>query len=252
LRQIQGDAFVKTLRMIGVGAALVAITVIGAGPAAAGAIYSDSFLRTGPLAGSAPDVRPGTETWIGGNFDCYNEVLVGAGDYWSLLPFVPQADKVYTLKAMLNIGEVPEGPECLLLGFRDGTGGDWNENGQPWFRMNRTLVGEGYDNGNQVISYAGPGESGAVELNSDDGSGWENLQITLDTRNPQWVAKWYVNGAEQRSLTYTTNPTITYVGIGAHDTTGAISSFSLTPEPATLSLLALGGLAMLGRRNKRK
>lgn len=56
------------------------------------------------------------------------------------------------------------------------------------------------------------------------------------------------------TFTYTTNPTINYVGfVTEGGLTGSVSAFELSavPEPSTYALMGLGGLALLLRIRRR-
>jgi len=58
----------------------------------------------------------------------------------------------------------------------------------------------------------------------------------------QWKAEWFVGASSIYTFTYTTNPTISYVGLGRENHADAnFSSFSLTviPEPTTAALTGL-------------
>ena len=72
--------------------------------------------------------------------------------------------------------------------------------------------------------------------------------IVLNTQAAAWTTTFFVNGVNIGS-TYTFssgNPSIAYVGVENAIIDGTISDFTLsTPEPASLGLLGLGGVAGL-------
>jgi len=66
-------------------------------------------------------------------------------------------------------------------------------------------------------------------------AGAVDLKIELDTTAAQWTSSWYINGGPAvRSETYTTNPTINYVGLARENGAATtFSSFTLTgPVPS--------------------
>lgn len=87
-----------------------------------------------------------------------------------------------------------------------------------------------------------------------------DYRVFLDTTGGAgtWEATWYaklttdLNFTVVRSTTQLASESINSVGfaLSGNDATGSISNFTLTeiPEPASLTLLGLGSLALMGRR----
>lgn len=99
-----------------------------------------------------------------------------------------------------------------------------------------------------------------VDTASVDAQGWRFAQLGFHDGSPQWgnyVARDTIDdesttaGWVQASVAYTPTTSGTYyVGFSSWQTDAVygLDNFSLVPEPATLGLLSLGGLAMLKKR----
>jgi hypothetical protein len=214
---------------------LAVLALAWATPARAGTIYFDDFSGAGGnLNGTTPDTTPtGTETWNApdtnfkddgthrNNWYAYTEAT---------LPFVPVSGYVYTLS--VSVLE-PEDYCCHVdpigLNFGGGPGIKFRDNGEV------------YSTG-----------KGADVLDSNYGDVAISAAIVLNTQATAWTAEWFVNGASVRGPeAYTTNPTITTVTIWRDWMGGRWDDLTLTPEPATLALLGLGGFGLLLGRKRR-
>ncbi len=247
-------------------AAFAAAACIGlAGTASATVIYQDNFSGSSstPLAGQAPTIDNGpSATWSNqyswdnnvGNFWMENGAVnvSGSGDYSAVdaLDFAPANNRIYTLSANLD---PTSGVGFLALGFTNGDG-----TSRPFFNTTGPWILSYLPSG--VQGWAGPGDSNSV-FNDGSSTLKESSQIVLNTIGSDWTVQWSYNGNALGSYVYTgtsgsnPNPTgITQVAIGAFAASGTIGSFSLTvsavPEPATLGLVAVGGLALvlIGRK----
>jgi hypothetical protein len=243
--------------------AVVAIISMGAmANAAVITIYTDDFsgLSTTNLNGQPPDTRPSTETWASSttqftNWKADGSIAAGnTGNPDSLsnafLPFEPEAGTVYTLSADLNI---TNGGDWFALGFAstNTTTNNFFSNstgdGSPWM-----LLRGAPDNGNWIVTFPGPG-AGDGENSIENGP---SVSIVLDTTGTDWVAKFYSGADLLRTYTYTgvdISDDINYVGFGRFTSAaGNVDNFALTqvPEPATMTLLALGGIALIRRRRR--
>ena len=229
-------------------------------------IYSESFggaPTTTPLAGTAPTVDNGTSsTWtatsgISDSGYTNNSTAIG------YLSFTPISGNIYTLSANLAGSGTPNNGAWLSLGFLitpttsgnvrfDGSGSG-TENAVDWVLL--------YTPGSSTVNgslFEGPGTSaGGANYyvgNDQNSSGLDtgDFSIVLNTAGTPsaWTAKIFDNGtAISGNLSVPSG--ITAVGIGNDGTVsaGQFSNFSLTsspvPEPATLGLVAIGGLGLL-------
>jgi hypothetical protein len=207
-----------------------------------GRIYFDDFNGTGPLAGTAPDVRPGEETWLASTvFGADGSVSQSRGasgyTYQALLPFVPDDGKVYVLSMDMNPDSYTEDASNWFgLGFIDRDtidGGQWWDHAVAWImqRVNRNY------NNDEMETFLGPGVAGSATHQSRE-AGFVTLGVILDTTQEQWTVSWMRNGQIIRGpVAYTANPTINYVGftkvwmIG-----GAVDNFELKISDDTAPL----------------
>ena len=108
---------------------LVILAVFGAAlPSTSATIYFDDFNGSSgtDLAGTAPDVRPGSETWASGTADsgipgvrwkADGSVLAsttGGGGVSAVLPFSPASGNIYELSVRLN----PTRTDGVVTGWR--------------------------------------------------------------------------------------------------------------------------------------
>lgn len=241
--------------------------VISFATAPAATIYSETFSdgsvgTPSLLDGSTPDVTTGGATWSaslweenGSTARITSAVDFGTDDS-AFLPFTPGAGNVYTLSATATVPVGGSG-SWVALGFADTN----ITSGQP-FWANGTAPWMLYRQSSEVTSFA---ESLGTAPNNDLGVDTNNviagnyatsadLTIVLDTTGTAWTAEWLVDGSPVRSETYGTNPSINFVGFARENGESSdIDNFTLTviPEPSSVALLGLGGLALLRRRRRK-
>jgi hypothetical protein len=204
------------------------------------AMYFDDFSGSGASAlnGTTPDITMGAATWTayttGENNGFRDDGYIP--EWWdgyktATLPFVPDAGKVYTLSAVMdadprNAENYNSDPVGITFG------------GGPGLKIYDNSAGEVYSTG-----------LGGDVKEGNYGKGAITAKIVLDTTAALWEAEWFVNDVSVRGPeAYTINPTITTITLWKDWMAGSWDDLTLTPEPATLSLLFLGGLAMLRRR----
>ena len=241
---------------------LVILAVFGAAlPSTSATIYFDDFNGSSgtDLAGTAPDVRPGSETWASGTADtgipgvlwkADGSVLAsttGGGGVSAVLPFSPASGNIYELSVRLNPTRTDGSGDWLALGFGTVTG-SLPGSGAPWVYKR----GDGLFD---TASLLGPGVGGIVSHGSPTGlqPSPTDFRIVLNTTALSWTAEWFIDNTSVRTATYSTNPTITHVGIFRYESAaGSAGDFQLTviPEPGTAMLFGLGlaGLAVRQRK----
>ncbi len=261
----------------------LAVVVLAAGLAgtasASTIIYQDSFSGSNstPLNGAAPTVDKGQSAtwtantyavWSDSGYTNYNLDQSGKTRDSAYLGFTPTSGQIYTLSATLTITSGVSGG-TLDIGFPGNiqagtntaggtstlnTGWDWpsnitNVSPSPWVLLGDS--GSGY-------YFTGPGENGGSPFSSSAAAvgSANDISIVLNTAAAAWTYQAFDNGvAESPIVAFTTNPTITAVGLQNAGVIGTVGNFELAsspvPEPATLGLLAVGGLGLLLVSRKR-
>ncbi|MHB1158495.1 MAG: PEP-CTERM sorting domain-containing protein [Phycisphaerales bacterium] len=235
----------------GVLAALGTVTLWNTSTATAAVIYQDDFSGSSAtnLPGTTPDVTTGGNTWQG-----------SAGSLWKAdgsltmttntsssasLPSTVTNGFIYTLSADLNPTSAFNNLNWIGLGFSSVYWVPFLTNTNDWALVRVTRgTGQGQSFTNNT--------SNAVVF--DTPTGPVNIKIVLNTMAPQWTAEFFVNNVSFRGPVNTTTSTpadFAFVGFGViSNVNGTVDNFvfSSVPEPATLGLLAMGGLFMLPRR----
>jgi hypothetical protein len=187
---------------------------------AATVIYSDSFGRSGDVNASAPDIRPGAETWTASTTwktngtQAEHDVLNGANGFHALLPFTPAAGNVYRLEASISANNVGSSAANRWVGIG--------------FNPTTTTA---VDIANNYPSAASPflfessvgwkafmplgGETSPVATGAATAGLAEMYAIELDTTALLWTVSFFVHGNPIPVTTqaYATNPSIGAVGI---------------------------------------
>ncbi len=235
----------------------------------------------GTLNGKTPviDNYTGSPTWSAGGawadsgYSNNSANINGTGpqNISAYLPFVPTAGNVYTLSAVMDpyITSASSGygtsqsNEWLGIGFLPSTyssdSGNLNNTNtvgfnsttptgaSPWM-VARSSAGTVIGHVHETDGYGGVGATNGQVYNPPTIGAPLTETIVLNTQAAAWTTTFFVNGVNIGS-TYTFssgNPSIAYVGMENAVIDGTISDFTLsTPEPASLGLLGLGGVAGL-------
>lgn len=252
------------------GLALAAMLSLAASHAAAAVIYQENFSGTGAaLNGKA--VGPTAANWAAGPVYLDNgavgTVVGSATGQAAHLPFAPKAGNVYTLKAtVLNTFA-----DWIAVGFLPATpsGGSWtvtnasmrhsNASAYAWglTRNNASANDQEFFNGiNTTNPLAG--------VNGDlvNPQAPVDFKIVLDTKAATWTATYFLNGIQRgttQNLPAGANTGIGGVGFSRTSNTtagtgGVVSNFELSvvPEPAALSLAAVGMIGAVAASRRRK
>lgn len=241
---------------------LVLFLVCMAGAAAQTTLYFDDFSGSGlaDLNGTAPDIRPGSETWLAGTgaTTWKADGSASGGSFQNaFLPFTPVAGHTYTLSVDAN--PLDAGDTWFALGFSTTASTDGFYaialGAGPWLllRGGRPNLGDG------IQTFLGPNTSQAQSHGAD--SGFLYLSVVLDTTAADWQVTWRAGDTILRQQAYAGgNPDINYVAFGKYGNLSvSISNFSLTqaavPEPANVALvigLLAGATILVARRRRRQ
>jgi len=233
-------------------------------------IYQDDFSgAAGPLNGTAPDIRPGTETWAAHTAFTLTgssaaNVAAENSPRGAYLPFVPQTGFLYDLRVTVKFAAELTQTRSLQMGFLEfpptGNTGRVVATGDgaaAFFLRNNGTYQARYEGG---TAPAATMPEGSISPSTVDEP--HTMRLTLDTSGAFWVLHAYFDGAEVGTgFTYTANPTgILAVGISANTSnaggaTGDFTNFIFTSEAipetsATLLLTAGLGSLMLRRRRR--
>ena len=231
-------------------------------------IFSDDFSGDGSavLNGSAPDVRPGSQTWVANNLTNDGKVTASSGQS-SWLAYTFQNDVVYTLTATLDMtyssGSITPGGIAFTQDNPLGNGAV-NLNGSNDYGVLQVRRGGSW------AFYEGPNNTTATASSANNAlftSNVDNYEIKLvltTSSTANWTLAGFFNGSQvdlnpgdTGSLIHSFISTPSFTGFGINYGSSAIDfeNFTLTassvPEPSSYSLLmggSIAGLALLRRR----
>ncbi|MDA8375771.1 MAG: PEP-CTERM sorting domain-containing protein [Planctomycetia bacterium] len=219
--------------------------------------YSSGYNYTGtgqPAGGAGFQPFWNANGTITGSFDVNgNGALEVAG-----LNLTPVSGHIYTLTANLTPTSYIPGNNSqdgfVSLGFISGsqTAGvpPFFAGVGPW--MLSEFSGSQTSPTNTIQGFFGPGTANGYTVSPAPTTMGDTSEVVLNTMQSQWVGTEYYNGVQVGAWGYASgaNPTgITQVAIGVNGESATVTNFVLTdqsvPEPATLGLVAIGGLGLL-------
>lgn len=219
-------------------------------------IFSEDFNGSADaLEGSAPDIRPGTETWVAATiFNQDGSLNPNPGS--ATLAFTPIDGKIYQLDVSLR--EVSGDQNWIALGFGAGQSNVISANNRF---INNLLIGKawmlfrGNTDGHQT--FLGTANSGTqnvapwTQFTTETGD--VDMRIELDTRGGSgtWAATWFAKKpadtvyTEVREQQVLADETIDSVGIALANTgvEGRIESLTLSDSNDSSSQLTITGVS---------
>lgn len=209
-------------------------------------IYQDNFdgSSADALNGTAPDERPGSETWTAAAFfkdnGSYSVSGGSSANATAILPVSIEAGKTYTISVDVDMASWDSTGNWTGLAFWNNTGGTGNAptvtgNSPAALGLNAAGGLKAYHTGANLVGQGtGYGQSQTLRIKL----------ITYADATP-WEAEYYAGDTQLWSHEFSSNPTVTRVVIGTGGTgtelSGTFDNFSLTviPEPATFGLFGL-------------
>ena len=239
--------------------AILSLALAAAAPAQT--IYYDDFSggSATDLGGTAPDIRPGTETWTANTILKADGTKSTAAVAPAFLPFTPLPGTVYSLSMDVDVTAATNTDDWFAIGFsptNDTTG---------WHTVNTSVTAWMLNRFNDTSpsafqTFLGPGTASAANHDPNpDIVGPLNMKVVLDTQPALWTVEWFVDDVSIRGpVAYAANPAISYVGFAGYNSTlGSVDNFTLAtpvPEPASAALAAVGAffLAAAAWRARRR
>ncbi len=161
-----------------------------------------------------------------------------------------QGYNIFRIEIDIKPLAAPDDDKLLLVGF-GGSGGEelslyYGDTGNPEKNITFYMAGQGYDpyGGNKTApGVATVGEWNHIEMEFN-GTDPDNGTVTIRVNDSEYVREDYMTGYDSPGLGDISDLKVTFEGGGLIDN----FRMSVVPEPGSVALLGLGGLAMLRRR----
>ena len=205
-------------------------------------VYEDGFSRSGDLHGTAPETRPGTETWNvlmadpgtqSATTDSTRLNVVGGGGLQNIfahLPFAAPEDRWFYVEADMD---QTGGNDWMAIGFSSAADNGYGSN-IAWMLLRNDGKMQAFESGTSGVYYN--------TSTAPAGSGTVTIRITIDPTQPTPTLALSVNGSQ---VADTTIPTATLnniatVTIGGRQGNGSFDNFTLykkAPPAGTMVLI---------------
>jgi hypothetical protein len=249
----------RMLGLIALGAGVVA-----AHPLHAADIYKDTFDRVGDLNGSTPDTDASGDTWTTSLSSIYTttgtSVVINPGSYTYTGAYLQVNDKPsdmltglqdFTLSATVSVGAENTSVGIALLNSPLSAYSPYNDKslGSLSTYLTFTLPDNNYDFSDGGVG-TGPGTISIVYSASAGTLTYELNGTPLTVSGTQAVTAAQIAALTDVSFGFGGNNTPQTSSATQFELFVAGGSGSPVPEPASLTMLALGGVALIGRRRR--
>jgi hypothetical protein len=195
-------------------------------------LHADSFIGSGPLAGTTPSSRSGTgETaWLapdsGWQLDSARNVLRVTAAGAAFLPFEPEPGHVYRISVTMHVSD----GSWAAVGLTEKANPNIAGLDYAWMLQRHTTTLRLHDSTKKVpnAAYLGPGQAGSVGR-GDTLTGEQTRTIVLDTTKPRWRAFFFAGDELLGRGEFDATPTkITHVALSVFEnTTAEFRNFSV-------------------------